>query len=759
MTTFRYALIVTLICSSLFFFSAKAQIRNYSLDASSLENIPPVPIGMSGTSPDGTVLFANSRYFQKDGRPWFPVMGEMHFIRYPEQYWEDEILKMKACGISIVATYVFWNAHEYPKGVWNWTGIRNMRRFIELCGKHHMYVWLRIGPWSHGEELYGGHPEWISDMKGKRSNDPAYLRESNVLFEQIATQAKGLFFKDGGPVIGVQLENEFASGDIEHVGTLKKMALKNGIEPVFFSVTANTVFHDDKMEAIPLQGSYPYRGWESGGGGPTKDFLYGDDQWIMTDALGKVFYDVHKYPRGLCEQGCGSQVTYQNRFTVEPHVVEAHLQNQIGRGMNLIGYYMFQGGTQLPGLKEVGYPESYDFQAPLTEFGFLRPSYRDLKILHLFLKDFGEELAPMQVVRPAEPVKNERDTENLRYAARLSGDSGFIFMCNTQVRVPMPDKRFRMHVKLKNETIDFPRSELRFKGQTTAIIPVNLSVNGALMKYATAQPVSRIYSPGEEVLFLMEVKGMNVELAFTRNSIGKMVAKGWNKTVKGNRIFLTPGKGRVVNIVSSDGRHSRIVLLSRVQAENSWRVREGQQDLFVISDADLVFSQNEIQCRQLNNRNFSMETFPAVNISIPGTSASKTSRDGVLTKYRWAVPAAIPSVKIDNVSPDHSVVQIPSSFSPDISDIAVEVRYKGGSATISTNDTVITDHLFHGQPWQFGLKRFREVIGADRIDVEVFPLKQGVTGFSDSLAEQLMKDARITDIKVVPQYSSRITLK
>jgi beta-galactosidase len=448
----------------------QGQEKIYNLDLqSAYKQIKVGHLDFTGKSPDGTKLGVNSAYFEKNGKPWFPIMGEFHYIRFPEKYWEEEILKMKNGGIRIIATYVFWNAHENPKGSWNWSGIRDLRRFVELCAKHDMYVWLRVGPWSHGEQLHGGHPDWIDSMKGKRSNDPEYLAASQKLFNQIGQQTKGLYFKEGGPIIGAQLENEFASGDDKHIGELKRMAISANIKPVYFTITANTVFNDSQHEAIPLQGAYPYRGWEKGGGKATKDFLFGNDQWILSESLGKVYYDVSQYPKGLCEQGAGSQVTYQNRFIVEPNVVEAHLQNQLGRGMNMIGYYMFQGGTQLPGLKEPGCPESYDFQAPLGEFGELRPSYKYLKILHNFIRDFGSDLAKSDVVEPENPVRDENNTDKLRYVARVYGNGGFLFLGNTQVRVPMPDKRFQMKLNMKGETIQFPRKEILLKGETTAI--------------------------------------------------------------------------------------------------------------------------------------------------------------------------------------------------------------------------------------------------------------------------------------------------
>ena len=102
-------------------------------------------------------------------------MGEFHFSRYPEKYWEEEILKMKAGGVQVVSTYIFWIHHEEIEGQFDWSGQRNLRRFVELCGKHGMYVFVRIGPWDHGEVRNGGFPDWLLAKAKVRTNDPVYL--------------------------------------------------------------------------------------------------------------------------------------------------------------------------------------------------------------------------------------------------------------------------------------------------------------------------------------------------------------------------------------------------------------------------------------------------------------------------------------------------------------------------------------------------------------------------------------------------------
>ena len=173
---------------------------------------------------------------------------------------------MKSAGLNTVATYVFWEVHEYPRGQWNWEEDYNLKEFVSLCQKHGMYVWLRIGPYCNAELLHGGLPEWIDSMKGKRTNNPDYLRETRKYYQQVGKEVNGMFFKDGGPIIGIQVENEYASGQPEHPDSLKQMALDCGMNPVYFSLTANSVFHDKDFGFLPLQGAYPYRGWEQAGG-------------------------------------------------------------------------------------------------------------------------------------------------------------------------------------------------------------------------------------------------------------------------------------------------------------------------------------------------------------------------------------------------------------------------------------------------------------------------------------------------------------
>lgn len=477
----------------------------------------------------------------------------------------------------------------------------------------------------------------------------------------------------------------------------------------------------------------------------------------MNDALGKVYYDVLKYPRGLCEQGCGSQMTIRNRFIVGPHIVEAHLQNQIGRGMNLVGYYMYHGGTQLPGLKEPGYPESYGFQAPIGEFGNLRPSYKYLKILHNFVRDFGSDLANMQVVEPENPVRDQFDTENLRFVVRAKDDAGFLFFKNAKVRVTMPDKTFKINLHLDNEMLEIPRQTMTLKGEKTAILPFNLDVNSALLKYATAQPLCRFTKGDKQYLFFTEIEGKTVELAFFRSTIRSVSAQGWDKSESGDMIYLMPKTGGVIETTANNGKKAVIVLLSPKQAENCWRAKIIGQESIILTNADLLQWNNKIELRQLDDNEFDLQIFPPVNkLPIVGGKALTPQKEGLFARYSFSVPLVDTEINISGLPAKDLSVLIPSN----LNDVFLEINYRGGSAVAESNGRTLTDRLFNSQPWLFGLKRFIPSQKRQSIEFNVFPWSDNITGIKKELVDRVKKsNPLIVAAQVRPQYKTIITFQ
>ena len=187
----------------------------------------------------------NKEYLMRDKKPWFPVMGEFHYSRYRDDLWEESLRKMKAGGVTVVSTYAFWIHHEEEEGVYDFNGCRNIGKFLNICKKLDLPVFLRIGPWCHGEVRNGGFPDWLLEKQiPLRCDDPAYLVLARRYWEMLYQQVKGEMYEVGGSVIGIQIENEYGhvggqTGEVgeQHMRTLQKMAKEIGFRVPLYTAT------------------------------------------------------------------------------------------------------------------------------------------------------------------------------------------------------------------------------------------------------------------------------------------------------------------------------------------------------------------------------------------------------------------------------------------------------------------------------------------------------------------------------------------
>lgn len=427
----------------------------------------------------------NSEYLTCNARPILPIMGEFHFSRYPEGEWKTAIKNMQQGGVDIVATYVFWIHHEEAEGEWDFSGRRNLKAFLSCCQEAGMKVWLRIGPWAHGECRNGGFPDWLveKEKRGKlslRTDDPQYLKYVDLFFTKIAEQADGYMHKDDGPVIGIQIENEYghAGGPSDreegmaHMRTLRAMAEKKGLTAPYFSATGwGGAYVPENF--LPVLGGYVDAPWANHTHelAASENFLFQpfhDDTNIASDfAEGQsgFTFDTSKFPYLTAELGGGLQVTARRRTYPYPEDIEAQTICMLGAGANLIGYYMYHGGvnpdgqyTTLQESKATGYAndlpvKSYDFQTCLRENGLPSESYYRLRKHHIFIKNTEELLAPAKVYLPdniPEPMGAE-DMETLRAAFRYNktADCGFLFINNHQRKRKMTEKQITPEAPLK----------------------------------------------------------------------------------------------------------------------------------------------------------------------------------------------------------------------------------------------------------------------------------------------------------------------
>ena len=427
----------------------------------------------------------NSEYLTCNGSPILPIMGEFHFSRYPEKEWRSALENMKLGGVEIAATYVFWIHHEEAEGEWDFSERRNLKAFLNCCREVGMKVWLRIGPWAHGECRNGGFPDWLVEKERRgeltlRTDDPQYLRYVDVFFTKIAEQADGYMHKDGGPVIGIQIENEYghAGGPSDreegmaHMRTLRAMAENKGLTAPYFSATGwGGAYVPESF--LPVLGGYVDAPWANHTHelAASENFLFQpfhDDANIASDfAEGQsgFTFDTSKSPYLTAELGGGLQVTAHRRTYPYPEDIEAQTICMLGAGANLIGYYMYHGGVNPDGKystlqesKATGYAndlpvKSYDFQTCLRENGLPSESYYSLRKHHVFIKNTEELLAPAKAYLPENipgPAGAE-DMEALRAAFRYNeaADCGFLFINNHQRKRKMTEKRITPEAPLK----------------------------------------------------------------------------------------------------------------------------------------------------------------------------------------------------------------------------------------------------------------------------------------------------------------------
>jgi hypothetical protein len=623
--------------------------------------IPAVETGflhLGGVTPDGRSLQINNRYLTLDGKPWLPVMGELHYTRIPENEWEAEILKMKAAGVDVISTYVFWIHHEEVEGQFDWSGRRNLRAFVQLCARHGMYVYIRPGPWAHGEVRNGGFPDWLNSLPNLRTNDPLYLSHVAQFFNQIGVQLKGLMWKDGGPVIGAQLENEYplhgTGQGAEHILRLKQLAIAAGIDPPLFSVTGWPSLDFPAHEVVPVSGGYPDGFWFGSKSAlpPSMNYLFNFNRALgdmgatvpSTDPMGKV--DLTHDPYLAAEEGGGMATSYHRRPVLSADDIAALTLVGLGSGVNLYGYYMFHGGinpqgqrTTLQESQATGYPNDlpqldYDFQAPIGAFGEIRESYRKTRLLHLFLQAWGSQLAPMPAVGPAQTTARSAaaaaaDTSAPRVAVRTDGKSGFAFVNNYVRQLPMPRRtRFQLRVRLPSQDLILPRHPVDIPAGAYFLWPFHLSIQNALLQYSTAQPLTRVDTPNGPIVVFFAIPGIAPEFSFDPATVKTLEAPGAMVTQNDAAWLvenLRPGLNSSVRITDTQGGTATLLLWTKDQAEHCALVQSGKENLLALTQSDLFQDDESLHLRSTKSPVQTVLLMPTATLQEQNVAAAQGS--------------------------------------------------------------------------------------------------------------------------------------
>ncbi|HOK00345.1 MAG TPA: beta-galactosidase [Termitinemataceae bacterium] len=652
------------------------------------------------------------QYLTKNGLPWFPIMGEFHYSRYPAEYWKESLLKMKAGGVDIVSSYVIWIHHEEIEGEYDFSGQRNLRRFVETVAECGLYFWIRIGPWCHGEVRNGGFPDWLLQKPFPvRVNNEDYFATVSRFYRAIYEQIRGLQHKDGGPIIGIQIENEYGHcgglGGEEgerHMQRLTALAREIGFEAPYWSATGWGGAVTGGL--IPVMGGYCEAPWDQRLTEiePSGNYIFTherNDHNIGSDfGFGHgITFDITKFPYLTAELGGGLQVTRHRRPVARARDIGAMSLVKLGSGVTLLGYYMYHGGTnprgKLSTLQEsraTGFindlPEySYDFRAPIREYGQISETYRELKLFTLFLHDFGQDLCTMSAEIPSENPLHPTDYEHLRYSYRHNGQWGYLFVNNYQrrkkmaphrgVRIPFPrglsenSVPSRRHPLPQGHENNAPFSGLDdSQGQSFFppmdiedgeyfFLPMNMPVGDSVLGTALVSPLCIIPGPRPQWIFYTPFQyAEKLRQAGKIDALYQFKNNRWPTDVE-------------------------IVTLSREEALRAWKIRE--QLLFhegpVIEEGKRVFVFERRPGPALTWKELAGENRDSLHLR-----GSEAPLQGALRYWRLEVPA----------------------WSGD--DIFLRIQWVGDVARLYLGGDLVADDFYTGagHMWEVGLKRFGE---------------------------------------------------
>ncbi|OXB60584.1 hypothetical protein ASZ78_015763, partial [Callipepla squamata] len=311
--------------------------------------------------------------FVKDGRPFRYISGSIHYSRVPRYYWKDRLLKMKMAGLDAIQTYVPWNYHESQMGVYDFSGDRDLEYFLQLASETGLLVILRAGPYICAEWDMGGLPAWLLEKESivLRSSDSDYLTAVEKWMGVLLPKMRPHLYQNGGPIIMVQVENEYGSYfacDYDYLRSLLKIFRQHlGDEVVLFTTDGASQFH---LRCGALQGLYATVDFAPGGN-VTAAFLAQRSSEPAGPLVNSEFYT-------------GWLDHWGHRHAVVPSQTIAKTLNEIlARGAN-VNLYMFIGGTNFAywngaNMPYMSQPTSYDYDAPLSEAGDLTEKYFALR--------------------------------------------------------------------------------------------------------------------------------------------------------------------------------------------------------------------------------------------------------------------------------------------------------------------------------------------------------------------------------------------
>ncbi|XP_037118610.1 beta-galactosidase [Syngnathus acus] len=345
-------------------------------------------VGLSAAAPPSFQIDYQNDCFRKDGEKFRYISGSIHYSRIPRAYWKDRLLKMYMAGLNAIQTYIPWNFHEDSPGIYDFSGDRDLEHFLQLAQDVGLLVILRPGPYICAEWDMGGLPAWLLQKKDivLRSSDPDYIAAVDRWMGRLLPMMKPFLYQNGGPIISVQVENEYGSyftcdyNYMRHLYKLMRSYL--GHDVVLFTTDGASIGF---LKCGAIQGVYA-----------TVDFGPGSN---VSAAFATQRFAEPRGPLVNSEYYTGWLDHWGlPHSTVSVKKVAVTLNEILVMGAN-VNLYMFIGGTNFgywngANLPYAAQPTSYDYNAPLTEAGDLTEKYFAIREVIKMYRKIPEGLVP-----------------------------------------------------------------------------------------------------------------------------------------------------------------------------------------------------------------------------------------------------------------------------------------------------------------------------------------------------------------------------
>jgi hypothetical protein len=475
---------------------------------------------------------------------------------------------------------------------------------------------------------------------------------------------------------------------------------------------------------------------------------------------------------------------------------------------------MFQGGENPDGrlstLQEsqaTGYPtdvpvKSYDFQAPLGEFGEERQSLRKLKLFTYFLNDFGSYLAPMLVHAPSSKFAAKGNSTLPRASARAAGDHGFLFVSDyLQDHSKSLEAPTQFTITLPRETLQVPDTPVKIPPGAYFIWPFNLDLGGANLRYSTAQLFCRMDDGTGTDFFFAAVPGIPLQFAIDAKAIEDTHAAANEVIQRGNTIYISMksiGFDKPVELRTKSGKQVKLYVLDQKTAEDAWRVKiDGAEHLLVTAD-DLYADESKIHLLTLAKPDFAFKTFPKVERLDGSEPIDQLQMAGPVSSFKADSSFHTPQLhyrKLQDFSevppigfgpplpwrakgvaqaPDDKAfsraavweIEVPRTDAANLKELFLKVDYVGDIARLTMNGKLpmdgklLDDNFYNGLPWTIGLSRFLSGPSPGKVELSILPLRKDAPIFLDprywpdfGRQQQIGKLVQMT---LIPQYELRI---